>query len=123
MKRMGAKARNEVLLQAIAALEKASRKQRGGIWKAAAEKLKKPRRQRISVNLWKVNAMHEKMGEKFLLVPGKVLGFGALDRAVNVIAFEFSGDAKEQIGRKGRALTIMEALKENIKASEVAIVC
>ena len=52
-----------------------------------------------------------------------MLGFGQLDKAVNVIALEFSENAKKKIAEKGKALSIEEAMKQDIKASEVSIVC
>lgn len=115
--------RNEELLQAIARLEKASRKQKKMLWKKVAEKLQKPSRKRVSVNIWKINAVGKKLRKKFLLVPGKVLSFGELEHPANVIAFDFSAEAKNKINKKGKALTISEALEANIKPGEIAIVC
>lgn len=113
--------RNETVRQAIMLLEKASKKDKKGLWKDIAKRLGKSRRGRASVNLWKLASVGN--DKKFLLVPGKVLGFGQLDKAVNVIALEFSENAKKKIAEKGKALSIEEAMKQDIKASEVSIVC
>ena len=113
--------RNEEVKKAIALLEKTSRKSKKKIWKDVATRIAKPRRQRVSVNLWKIAS--SKIGKKFLLVPGKVLGTGKLDKAVNVIALEFSESARKKISEKGKAVSIQEALNEKIDAKDVAIFC
>ena len=119
MKNRGPK--NEIVLQTIAVLEKSTRKGKKSLWKDIAKRLGKPRRQRISTNVWKLNAL--KTEKKFLLVPGKVLGTGQMEKDLNVIALEFSDSAKKKISKKGQALTIIEALNEKIDAKEIAIVC
>jgi len=64
----------------------------------------------------------KKFGKKFLLVPGKVLGQGEIEESVNVIALEFSETAKKKIGEKGKAIGLLEALEQKIKASDIVIV-
>ncbi len=113
--------RNEEVLQAIALLEKTSRKEKKVIWKDIAERLKKPRRRRASVNLWKLGSI--KSDKKYLLVPGKVLGFGNVEKALNVVALEYSESAKAKILEKGKAMSIAEALEAKIKPSDVVIIC
>ncbi len=119
MKNRGPK--NEAVLQAIAVLEKSSRKGKKSLWKDIAKRLSKPRRRRASANIWKLNGV--KTEKKFVLVPGKVLGTGQMEKGINVIALEFSDSAKKKISEKGKALTIVEALNEKIDAKDVAIVC
>ena len=114
--------RNEEVLQAIALLEKEGRKSKKKIWKDIATRLKKPRRNRVKVNIWKLNKLNEKLGKKYLFVPGKVLGFGEVDREMNVIALQFSETASKKIAEKGKRLTIAEALKQGINPKEIAIV-
>jgi len=114
--------RNEAVKEAIVLLEKAGRKEKQALWKDVAKRLGKPRRNRASVNLWKLDALNEKLGKKFLLVPGKVLGTGMLEKPLNVIALEFSETARKKIAEKGRVMSIADVLEEKIKPSEVAIV-
>jgi large subunit ribosomal protein L18e len=119
----GRGARNAIVLQAIALLEKASRNEKKGIWKDLAARLGKPRRRRVTVNLWKIDRASKKLGKRFLVVPGKVLALGELSTPVNVVALEFSEAAEKKINDKGRALTIAGALKEKINPKDTAIVC
>ena len=118
MKNRGPK--NETVLQTIAVLEKTTRKGKKSLWKDIAKRLGKPRRQRASANIWKLNSV--KTEKKFMLVPGKVLGTGQMEKSLNVIALEFSDSAKKKISEKGRAITIVEALNEKIDAKDVVIV-
>tara|TARA_Y100000310_G_C20105017_1_gene544534 strand:+ start:25 stop:384 length:360 start_codon:yes stop_codon:yes gene_type:complete len=118
MKSSGPK--SETVRHAIALLEKASRKEKQALWKDVATRIGKPRRNRVSVNLWKLAT--NKSGKEFLLVPGKVLGFGQLEKPVKVIALEFSESAAKKIGEKGKAMTIKEALEAKVTPDSVSIV-
>ncbi|HUK93375.1 MAG TPA: 50S ribosomal protein L18e, partial [Methanomicrobiales archaeon] len=60
-------------------------------------------------------------GETFI-VPGKVLGTGALTEPVVVAALNFSSSATDKIEKaKGTCLTIEELLKKNPKGNGVRI--
>ena len=57
-----------------------------------------------------------------ILVPGKVLGTGVIDRAVRVAALNFSAQAADKItGANGTCMTIEELLNDNPKGSRVRI--
>jgi len=47
---------------------------------------------------------------------------GDLDKKLTVAAYSFSEKAKEKINKNGRAISIVELLKENPKGSKVRIV-
>jgi len=106
----------------IAELEKKYRKSRNAVWLDLASRLGKPRRQRPSVNLWKLEKLSGMLENKILVVPGKVLGFGDLTKKTRVVALEFSADAKKKISAKGEALTLRQAAAKNLKPSEMVIV-
>jgi large subunit ribosomal protein L18e len=106
----------------IAELEKHYRKSKEAIWLDLAERIAKPRRQRVSVNIWKIEKLAKIIEKKILVVPGKVLGFGELTRPVHVVALEYSTDAKKKILEKGNAMTLREAIEKKIKPKEMAIV-
>lgn len=106
----------------IAELDKASRKRKQDIWKTAAEILSKPRRRRISINLWKLEKLAKKNKGKTMLVLGKVLGYGTLESKIDVAALEFSESAKKELKGKGNFYTIPELLKKNAKPSDILIV-
>ena len=109
--------------QLIALLQKAARKEKKALWLDIAERLQAPRRKRPAVNLWKIEKAARLFKEKGLLVPGKVLGNGALNAKATVIAFEFSAGAREKISAAGGStLTIVEALQKKIKPGKIVIV-
>lgn len=89
------------------------------LWVDISKRLAKSTRQRVEVNLSRINR-YTIEGDT-VLVPGKVLGAGDLDHAVTVSAFAFSQTARERINAAGRALTIEELLKENPKGTGVKI--
>ena len=109
-------------IKTIAALERHYRKTKQAIWLDIAERLKKPSRQRASINLWKLEKLCEIFDKKTLIVPGKILGFEENTKHVTVIALEYSADEKKKISEKGKALTILEALAGKHEPKNLVIV-
>ena len=94
---------------------------RAAIWKDVAERLAKPRRLYAEVNLSKIQR-YAREGET-ILVPGKVLGSGEIDKKVAVAALSFSEKARSKIEASGgKCMTIFELLRENPKGSNVRII-
>lgn len=92
------------------------------LWVRIAEELSKGRKNRRETNIWKINK-YCKDGE-FVLIPGKVLGYGNLEHKVNVVAFKFSKSAKEKIkSAGGEVISIEELLRRNPTGSKVKILC
>ena len=111
---------NEHLQNLIRDLRKQSSEQKVGIWKRIAQDLEKPTRQRRAVNLYSLN-LNTKDNET-IIVPGKVLGTGEIDKSITVAAFSFSENAKQRIqSAKGKCITIHELLKNNPKGKDVRI--
>ena len=105
----------QLLLQELEPKVKDSR-----FWRRIVKDLKKPSRQRRVVNLYKINQC-VKEGET-IIVPGKVLSVGDLDKKVDVAALNFSNGAKEKIvGANGKAMTIKELLQINPEGKKVRI--
>lgn len=105
----------------IQELKKESNSQKALIWKRIATDLSKSTRQRRIVNVAKLNR-HVKKDET-IIVPGKVLGSGALNQSITVAAFSFSESAKKIItDAKGKCITIQELLKTNPKGKNVRII-
>jgi len=97
------------------------RKMKKGVWKRVASDLERPRRIRRLVNLSRINRYTQE-GET-ALVPGKVLGDGALEKKVNVAAFHFSNSAKEKIkAAGGSAWSIQELAEKNPEAKGVRLI-
>ena len=104
----------------IAALKEGSRQNEAAIWRDVAKRLEKPGRNYAQVNLSKINR-YAKDGET-VLIAGKVLGAGLLDKAVTVAAYNFSVTAIEKItSLGGKCLTIEQILEENPKGSGIKI--
>ncbi len=115
------KSTNPEIIQLIRYLKKQSREKEAGIWLDVAENLAKPSRQRVTVNLSRINRTTEK--SETIVVPGKVLGSGNLDHAVTVAAFSVSETAKEKLkAAKAKYLSISELVEKNPTGSNVRII-
>jgi large subunit ribosomal protein L18e len=55
----------------------------------------KPKRQRVSVNLDKLNRYANEKDS--IIVPGKVLGYGKISKSIRITAIDFSGSAVEKL--------------------------
>ncbi len=105
----------------ITELNKLSTNQKSKIWKSIATNLKKPTKQKRIVNLFKINKLAK--NNETIIVPGKVLGNGELQKKLIISAFNFSKSAIEKIKQTGgKAITINELMKQNPKGSKVRII-
>ncbi len=112
---------NYVLRKTIRLLRKISKENNAKIWKSIAEMLEKPSRQRIVVNVSRINR-HTKDGD-VVVVPGKVLGAGNINHKVVVAAIGFSRTAYEKIvSAGGKCLHILDLAYQNPKGSNVKII-
>jgi large subunit ribosomal protein L18e len=108
---------NQLLLSLIEGLMRNGKP----IWRKVAYELSRPRRQKVEVNLSKLEQYAAE--DSTVLVPGKVLGAGALSKKVTVAAFSFSGKAKQLISAAGgKALSIESLQKANPEGRGVTIV-
>ncbi|MCE4599362.1 MAG: 50S ribosomal protein L18e [Desulfurococcales archaeon] len=105
----------------IVRLRKKARDTGAAAWLRVAELLEKPTRTRPAVNLSKINR-HAVEGE-MILVPGKVLGSGILEKKVTIAALGFSEKALLKIKASGsRAITLEAAMDENPTAKRTRII-
>lgn len=96
------------------------KKERTGIWRDVAEKLEKPTRSRVEVNLAEINR-NAKDGET-IIVPGVVLSSGNISKKINIAAWKFSASAKDKIKEAGgKTMTIEQAMKENPKGTNLKL--
>jgi len=115
------KSTNPEIVQLIRFLKKQGREKEADIWRDVAEHLAKPRRQRVAVNLSRINRYTQK--RDMIVVPGKVLATGTLNHSVTVAAFSASEKAKEKLkAAKAKYLSIPELVKKNPKGSNVKII-
>ncbi len=111
---------NPRILNLVSILKEASRTNEAHIWREIAKRLDSPTKNHAEVNLSKINR-YANDGET-LIVPGKVLGSGAIDRPVEVAALNFSKQAATKIAEaKGNCITIEQLLMKNPKGSRVRI--
>jgi large subunit ribosomal protein L18e len=111
---------NPYLKNLIIELRKKSLEEKAPIWKDVAEKLEKPRRKKVEVNLSDINR-HAKENET-ILVPGVVLANGSLTKQLTIAAWRFSKNAIKKIKESGsKIMTIEELMKVNPKGSNVRI--
>ena len=118
MKRTGPT--NPVLKELIEELRKKGSEENIKIWKRVASDLERPSRIRRVVNLLRINRYAKE--DETVVVPGKVLGGGELNHKVVVAAYQFSESAIDKINKVGKAITIVDLMKENPKASKVRII-
>ncbi|MEM7826471.1 MAG: 50S ribosomal protein L18e [Candidatus Aenigmatarchaeota archaeon] len=111
---------NPYLKKLIEDLKQKSKELKAPIWKAVAEKLEKPRRKKVEVNVYEIER-YAKEGET-VVVPGVVLGSGEIRKKVRVAAWRFSPKAEEKIKKAGGiVMKIEDLVKENPKGSNVKI--
>ena len=97
-------------------LEKADKKAKNARLAAKIIKIASlPRRRRVSVNLEKLNKI-VKPGEN-ILVPGKILGTGKLEKSFGVAAIEFSESSTKKLREAGCTIMSVEEMlkKENTR--------
>jgi large subunit ribosomal protein L18e len=90
------------------------------VWGDVAERLEKPRRTHAEVNLGRIERYAKE--DETVIVPGKVLGSGALRKGVTVAAVDFSGTARTKISQVGEAIELEQALKRNPDGSGVRVI-
>ncbi|MBR9690597.1 50S ribosomal protein L18e [Candidatus Woesearchaeota archaeon] len=113
--------KNQQLTSLVQELKKVSAEKKVNIWKRIAKDLEKPTRIRRIVNLSKINRFTK--ANDVVVVPGKVLGSGEIDKKLTVAAYQFSGSAEKKIkDAKGNALTLDELAKKNPKGAKVKII-
>jgi len=89
-------------------------------WNEVASILSKPRKNRLNLNLGEINKM-SKAGET-IVVPGKVLSQGEIDKKIKLVALGFSEKAVEKIlGAKSEMESILNEIKKNPNAKGVRI--
>jgi len=104
----------------ISVLKDTARENDAPIWRDMANRLEKPSRIYAEVNLSKIN--RHAAENDLVLVPGKVLGAGALGHAVTVAALTFSTTAVDKItSAGGKCMTIEQILEENPAGSGIRI--
>jgi large subunit ribosomal protein L18e len=111
---------NPRLQSLIADLKSAARNSGGDVWSDVADRLAKPRRTHAEVNLGRIERYARE--DETVIVPGKVLGSGALTKEVTVAAVDFSGTAETKIEQVGETMTLEQALDQNKEGANVRVI-
>lgn len=96
----------------LASLMESLSREKKPVWKRVMNELSRSRRQKVEVNLSKI----ERYGNEgaTILVPGTVLGAGNISKKMTIAAFRFSESAKQLIKESGgKALSIDALAKSN----------
>ncbi|TYL36215.1 50S ribosomal protein L18e [Natronococcus pandeyae] len=111
---------NPRLNDLIAELKSTSRETDADVWRDVADRLEKPRRTHAEVNLGRIERYARE--EETVVVPGKVLGSGALQKNVTVAAVNFSSSAETKIDQVGDTVPLEQVLEENPDGSDVRVI-
>ncbi|QLG48236.1 50S ribosomal protein L18e [Natrinema halophilum] len=111
---------NPRLTDLIAELKSTSRETDADVWRDVADRLEKPRRTHAEVNLGRIERYARE--EETVVVPGKVLGSGALQKNVTVAAVNFSSSAETKIEQVGEPVSLEQVLEENPEGSDVRVI-
>ena len=111
---------NPNLVVLIQHLKDASRTNEAPVWRDIALRLEGPARNWAEVNVGKLNRFASE--NETVVVPGKLLGAGEIEKKVTVAAYRSSGQAKDKIEKAGgRNMSIEELVATNPKGSKVRI--
>ncbi len=111
---------NPRLNDLIAELKSTSRSADADVWRDVADRLEKPRASHAEVNLGRIDRYARE--EETVVVPGKVLGSGALQKSVTVAAVDFSASAETKIEQVGKPVSLEQLLEENPDGSNVRVI-
>ena len=92
-------------------------KEKVKIWRRIADDLSFSTRRRREVNLSRINKYAG--SKETIIVPGKVLGTGNIEKEIKVAAWQFSKAARDKLGKN--ALSLQELLKSNPKGKDCRI--
>ncbi len=105
----------------IADCKSVARETGADVWRDVAGRLEKPRRTHAEVNLSRIERYATE--EETVVVPGKVLGSGALQKSVTVAAVDFSSSARTKIeGADGEVLHLEQAIEQHPDGSNVRVI-
>lgn len=114
IKKQSRKKTNQELVETIL---KAAKNEK---WIDVARIISGPRRNRVELNLEKINEVAED-GET-VLIPGKVLSQGEISKKIKIVALGFSENAREKLSKEKKDFaTIDEEIKKNPDAKGIRI--
>ena len=89
-------------------------------WLEVARILSKPRKNKLNINLEKINK--EAKEDEIIVIPGKVLSQGDLNKKLKIAALNFSEKARGKLlNAKAEISTMLEEIKKNPEAKKIRI--
>jgi len=89
-------------------------------WYGVGQILSWTRKERVEVNLSRIN--NEAKAGEVIVVPGKVLSQGDLDKKIKIVALKFSESAKEKLDKaKIEYSFIFNEIKKNPEAKGIKV--
>ena len=111
---------NPNLVELIHELKKNARENEAPIWRDVARRLEAPSRNWAQVNVSRI-ARYAADNET-IVIAGKLLGAGEIDKKVTIAAYRSSESARKKIeSAGGRLISLAELVKENPKGSNIRI--
>ncbi|MFB6086616.1 MAG: 50S ribosomal protein L18e [Halodesulfurarchaeum sp.] len=105
----------------VAECKSVARETGADVWRDVAGRLEKPRRSHAEVNLSRIERYARE--DETVVVPGKVLGSGALRKSVTVAAVDFSSSARSKIEHaEGEVLELEQALEQHPEGAEMRVI-
>jgi large subunit ribosomal protein L18e len=89
-------------------------------WLNVASLLARPRRKAIKVNLEKINK--ETKADDVVVVPGKVLGKGYLDKPITLACLAISQKARKEVEKNSRLIGIAELYQQNKEGKGIKLI-
>ncbi len=119
---MGIRSRksNPNLVTLIQRLKDVGRVNEAPVWRDIALRLESPAKNWAEINVGKINRYADE--DEIVVVPGKLLGAGEIEKKVTVAAYRASVQARDKIEKAGgRSMSIEELVAQNPKGSKVRI--
>ena len=97
------------------------KKQKDPFWHYVAKLLARPKRKSIEVNLDRIDRLSKENAT--VLVAGKILGKGDLNKKIKISAFNISEQAKIKLKESGSSfLELQELLQKNPDVKEIKLI-
>ena len=112
--------KNERLKDLISSLKKQSIEQNSNIWKRIALELERPTRQHRVVNLSKIE--NNTNDNDVIIVPGKVLSGGELNKKITIVAYAYSKNVMDKINGKASIMSIEDAMQKYPNGKNIKII-
>lgn len=96
------------------------RREKKPFWKRVADILARPRSRMIAINISRLNKLAS--DGSIVVVPGKVLGDGQINKKMTVAAFKFSESAERLITKSGgKTLSILDLVDSKKQPRDVLL--